>query len=63
MLDMLLDLRRLLNQLLDQYESVSFAGNKNTKINNIYRRIVSKYPKHKEFDFKGLGITKYTIYK
>ena len=61
--EMLLDLRRLLNQLLDQYESVSFAGNKNTEINNIYRRIVSKYPKHKEFDFKGLGITKYTIYK
>lgn len=61
--EMLLDLRRLLNQLLDQYESVSFAGNKNTEINSIYRRIVSKYPKHKEFDFKGLGITKYTIYK
>lgn len=61
--EMLLDLRRLLNQLLDQYESVSFAGNKNTEINNIYRRIVSKYPKHKEFDFRGLGITKYTIYK
>lgn len=61
--EMLLDLRRLLNQLLDQYESVSFAGNKNTEINNIYKRIVSKYPKHKEIDFKGLGITKYTIYK
>lgn len=61
--EMLLDLRRLLNQLLDQYESVSFAGNKNTKINNIYKRIVSKYPKHKEIDFKGFGITKYTIYK
>lgn len=61
--EMLLDLRRLLNQLLDKYESVSFAGNKNTEINNIYKRIVSKYPKHKEFDFKGLGITKYTIYK
>ena len=61
--EMLLDLRRLLNQLLDQYESVSFAGNKNTEINNIYRKVVSKYPKHKEFDFKGLGITKYTVYK
>lgn len=61
--EMLLDLRRLLNQLLDQYESVSFAGNKNTEINNIYKRIVSKYPKHKEIDFKGFGITKYTIYK
>jgi hypothetical protein len=34
--ELLIDLRRLLNDLLTKYDYVSFAGNKNTEINKLY---------------------------